>query len=67
MNKWFEIEKNTNDSAIVVSTRIRLARNLCNIPFPDKMTDEQKQELINKVEAALKGEKFAKFVSIFLL
>lgn len=64
MNKWFETEKNTNDSAIVVSTRIRLARNLCNIPFPDKMTDEQKLDLINKVESALKDEKFAKNIAL---
>ncbi len=64
MNKWFEIEKNTNDSAVVVSTRIRLARNLCNVPFPDKMTDEQRLDLISKVENALKGEKFAKNVTL---
>lgn len=64
MNKWFEIEKNTNDSAVVVSTRIRLARNLCNIPFPDKMTDAQKQELIVKVEDALKDEKFGKNITL---
>ena len=64
MNKWFEVEKNTNDSAIVVSTRIRLARNLCDLPFPDKMTDEQRLDLINKVENALKGEKFAKAITL---
>lgn len=64
MNKWFEVEKNTNDSAIVVSTRIRLARNLCNLPFPDKMTDEQRLDLISKVENALKGEKFAKSITL---
>ncbi len=60
MNKWFDIEKKTNDSAIVVSTRIRLARNLCDVPFPDKMTLNQKNDVIERVENALKGEKFGK-------
>lgn len=60
MNKWFNTEKNTKDSAIVVSTRIRLARNLCDVPFPDRMTLEQKNEVIERVENVLKGEKFGK-------
>ena len=60
MKKWFEIENNTNDSAIVVSTRIRLARNLSDIPFPDRMSNEQKYQVVSKVENALSGAKFGK-------
>ncbi len=33
----------------VVSTRIRLARNLSDYPFPVRMTDDQKRELADKV------------------
>ncbi len=36
-----------NKEQIVLSTRIRLARNYGNIPFPSKMTDEQANEVLN--------------------
>lgn len=51
MAKWFSDSTNEND--VVISTRIRLARNLKGIPFPQKMTPDQAQETIAKVEAAL--------------
>ena len=60
MKKWFETENITNDSAIVVSTRIRLARNLSDVPFPDRMSNEQKYDVISKIEKALKNAKFGK-------
>ncbi|MDR1158778.1 MAG: protein arginine kinase [Oscillospiraceae bacterium] len=34
---------------IAVSTRIRLARNLADIPFPGRMSDEQAEEILEKV------------------
>lgn len=64
MKKWFATENNTNDSAIVVSTRIRLARNLSDVPFPDRMSDEQKREVILKIEKALNGAKFGKDIKL---
>ena len=60
MKKWYEADNNTNDSAIVVSTRIRLARNISDMPFPDRMNSEQKAEIIKRVEGALKNAKFTK-------
>jgi len=39
---------------IVVSTRIRLARNLRGIPFPSRMSDVQREELKEKVKAVIK-------------
>lgn len=36
-----------------ISGRVRLARNLASIPFPNKMTKEQAEEVINKVWDAL--------------
>ncbi len=64
MNKWFEIENKTKDRAIVVSTRIRLARNLSDVPFPDRMNDEQKRNVVSRVEDALKNAKFAKNIML---
>lgn len=46
---WYE-DKN-ND--IVVSTRIRLARNLKDTPFPMFMTDEQKKQSADKLQSAI--------------
>ena len=45
----------------VMSTRIRLARNLKNVPFPRRMSLEQKHEVCQKVKSAamsLKGYDF---------
>ncbi len=64
MNKWFEKTNNTTDSILVVSTRIRLARNLSDLPFPDIMTEEQKTEVITRVDKALNSAKFAKDVTL---
>lgn len=49
--KWYE--KSGEQSGIVVSSRIRLARNLKNYPFPNKATIEQKREIAQKVKKAL--------------
>lgn len=47
MNKWYNAAG--ADSDIVFSSRVRLARNLSDYPFPNKMTLEQKCEVIQKV------------------
>ena len=51
--KWYETAGNSSDVAI--STRIRLARNLKGIPFPNAMTDQQRQEVNDRVREALAG------------
>ena len=51
MNKWYMNDGSERD--IVVSSRIRLARNLNGYPFPNKMTSEQKYEVIQKVSDAI--------------
>ena len=51
MSSWYA-EKSPQDD-IVVSTRIRLARNLSGIPFPARMTAEQRKELNLKVKKAI--------------
>ena len=42
------------DSDIVVSSRMRLARNLSGYPFLQKLTPEQEEEAVDAVEAAIK-------------
>lgn len=67
MNKWFEIDNKTNDRAVVVSTRIRLARNLSDIPFPNRMSDKQKKDVIGRVSSALEKAKFGKDITLKMI
>lgn len=48
---WYNEKAPEGD--IVVSTRIRLARNLTGIPFPSRMTDAQRIEVNEKVKDAV--------------
>lgn len=47
---WY---KEQNDSDIVVSTRIRLARNLSKYPFPNVMNSETAKKAREEIEAAI--------------
>lgn len=49
--KWYQQSGTEGD--VVISTRIRLARNLSNTPFPAGLSAEQKREVSNKVHDAL--------------
>jgi protein arginine kinase len=49
--KWYEKAGNCGD--IVCSTRVRLARNLKQYPFPNKANEEQRAEIEDKVRDAL--------------
>ena len=40
--KWYE--KAGKESDVVISTRVRLARNLADMPFPNRMTPDQRQQ-----------------------
>ncbi len=51
MGRWYLSSAPLDD--IAVSSRIRLARNLSDIPFPSRMTSEQRIELNNKVKKAI--------------
>jgi len=51
MSSWY-ISKNPQDD-IAVSSRIRLARNISGIPFPSRMSDEQRHKLCQKVKTAI--------------
>lgn len=51
LKKWYE--KAGKESDVVVSTRVRLARNLAAYPFPGRMTPDQKAEVENRVRDAI--------------
>ena len=51
MSNWYSAAAPEDD--IAVSTRIRLARNLENLPFPAKMTAEQRKALNLQVKTAI--------------
>lgn len=50
MNNWYT---NALDSSIAVSTRIRLARNIDGIPFPNRMSVEARKELNKNIRKAI--------------
>ena len=54
MNKWYEQSGCEND--VVISTRIRLVRNLRGIPFPVKMSLPDRRKLLPRVVAAAMAE-----------
>lgn len=51
MLNWYL--QNGKESDVVVSSRIRFARNLQNFPFETKMNKEQQRELIDKLKAIM--------------
>lgn len=51
MSSWYTSHAPEDD--IAVSTRIRLARNLSGLPFPARMSSEQRKELNLKVKNAV--------------
>ncbi|MGI5958362.1 MAG: protein arginine kinase [Massiliimalia sp.] len=66
MNKWFDTPAEEN--GIVISSRIRLARNVIEFPFHRKMTGKQREKLNQMVKEALSnmnlGENKLTFVNL---
>ena len=50
--KWFE--KSGKEGDVVISSRIRLARNLQKIPFPIRMNEQQKRQVSDNIVQAAK-------------
>ena len=48
MVNWYL--QNGKDSDVVISSRVRLARNLREYPFPTKFSKEQAQEVLDKIK-----------------
>ena len=51
--KWYQL--NGREGDVVISTRIRLARNLAGHPFPASMTDDQRREVCALVKDAVQS------------
>ncbi len=51
MSCWYTQNAPQND--IVISTRVRLARNLSDVPFPSRMTSTQKAEVNESIKRAI--------------
>ncbi|MDP4178762.1 MAG: protein arginine kinase [Bacillota bacterium] len=49
MENWI-MSKNSDESNLVLSSRIRLARNIDKVPFPIRIDEEKGKELIKDVE-----------------
>ena len=50
---WYEITG--KDSDVVVSSRVRLARNLCDYPFGKRLDETSAHEIIGKVKGVFDG------------
>lgn len=48
MNNW--INGNTDSNNIVLSSRVRIARNLDKVPFPHKLSEDESKDVISKVQ-----------------
>ncbi|KYH28783.1 MULTISPECIES: protein arginine kinase [Clostridium] len=66
MKSW--IETQTENEDVVLSSRIRLARNLKNAPFPNKLNEEQGKDIVKNVEDAFYSSPYTeeKFKTIYL-
>lgn len=57
MNKWYNSQGNNSD--VVLSSKIRLVRNLNKTPFPCKMSNELRKSVCKKIFAALQNSELA--------
>ena len=48
MSNWYL--QNGKDSDVVISSRVRLARNLVEYNFPNKHLKDESKEVLNKLE-----------------
>ncbi|MBR3300286.1 MAG: ATP--guanido phosphotransferase [Clostridia bacterium] len=51
MGYWYNVNLGTDN--ITVSSRVRLARNISNLPFPSKMSKQEREKLNSVVKDAL--------------
>lgn len=57
MSKWYMSQGNNSD--VVTASKIRLARNLADAPFPCKMSNEIRKSVCKKIFAAVKNSPLA--------
>ena len=54
MTNWYEIAGNEND--VVVSSRVRLARNLADYPFEPALNREKAAEICEKIKSLYEAD-----------
>lgn len=65
MKNW--INDNLNDKSIVISSRIRLARNVEKLPFPNKISEDDGKGLVNSIiDNFQRDDEFSNYKSIKL-
>ncbi len=57
MSKWYQGSGNNSD--VVLFSKVRLARNLADSPFPSRMSDEIRKSVTKKLYATLKSSDLA--------
>ncbi|MBR3149299.1 MAG: ATP--guanido phosphotransferase [Eubacterium sp.] len=57
MSRWYEHEGKNSD--VVLFSRIRLARNLADSPFPNRMSDDIRKSVTKKLYATVKSSEYA--------
>lgn len=57
MNKWYSGQGSNSD--VVLSSKIKLVRNLDKVPFPCKMSNELRRTVCKKIFAALQNSELA--------
>ena len=60
--KWYEIEGDCGD--VAVSSRVRLARNLKDYPFPARLTASAAKEILDKLSAFLVKQPGYRFLDL---
>jgi protein arginine kinase len=58
---------NQEDSGIVLTSRVRLARNVENLPFPHMLSPEDSKKISNMVSDAVLGSKLAEDNDLHLI
>lgn len=56
MFMWYE--EISKDSDVVISTRVRYARNIANEKFPNMMNKKDKERIIQKIEQGINKDKY---------
>lgn len=57
MDKWYSGQGNNSD--VIVSSKIKIARNLADVPFPCRMSNEIRKGVCKKIFASIKNSPFA--------
>ncbi|MCC8073320.1 MAG: ATP--guanido phosphotransferase [Clostridiales bacterium] len=57
MNRWYSTQGKNGD--VVISSRIQTARNLAQVPFPNRMSDDMRKSVCKKIYAAVQNSDLA--------